>query len=138
MQPEGAERSAAVRMFRFSMSDTAYTGREGEEIAARYLLRRGYRIIERNIRLKRYEIDIVAFDLRRGITVFAEVKTRSTYSAAYPVRTAVDARKRRAMREAVARWVVAHEFDGAGRIDIICVSGDTVVEHIEDVGSDFF
>ncbi len=120
------------------MSDTASTGREGEAIAARYLLERGYRIIERNVRLQRYEIDIVAHDMKRAITVFAEVKTRSSHSSAYPVRTAVDPRKRRAMREAVARWVTAHEFEGEGRIDIICVSGGSVVEHIEDVGSDFF
>ena len=46
----------------------------GEEQAARYLQRRGYRIVERNFRCRFGEIDIIA---RRGrYLVFVEVKQR--------------------------------------------------------------
>jgi len=49
-------------------------GRIGETIAAGYLRLIGYRIIERNLRIGRNEIDIVAFD--GDCLVFVEVKTR--------------------------------------------------------------
>jgi putative endonuclease len=120
------------------MAETAVTGKQGEEIAVRYLKELGYEIRERNVRLQRYEIDVVAFDRRRKMMVFVEVKARSHLSPAYPIRTAVDQRKRRALREAVARWVTAHKYEGPGRIDIVSVGKGSVVEHIMDLGSDFF
>ena len=52
------------------------TGKRGEEIAAQYLLKKGYKILDKNWRYFRNEIDIVALD---GIfLVVAEVKTRSS------------------------------------------------------------
>ena len=46
----------------------------GERLAAEHLVRRGYRILERNYRTRWGELDIVAFD---GATLaFCEVKTR--------------------------------------------------------------
>jgi len=51
------------------------TGAAGEEAAARYLARRGYRILHRNLRLGRTgELDIVA--IKRGTLVFVEVKSK--------------------------------------------------------------
>jgi len=50
-------------------------GAKGEEIAVRYLKRRGYRIIERNYRIRLGEIDIIAE--QGDDLVFIEVKTRS-------------------------------------------------------------
>jgi putative endonuclease len=50
-------------------------GAKGEEIAVRYLKSRGYRIIERNYRIRLGEIDIIA--RQGGDLVFVEVKTRS-------------------------------------------------------------
>ncbi len=93
---------------------------------------------ERNVRFGRYEIDIVAFDRVEKMMVFVEVKTRSNHSFAYPIRTAVDRRKRRAMRLAIARWTLQHDYDGPGRIDLLSVSNGRVIEHLKDLGSDFF
>ena len=50
-------------------------GREGEERAAAHLERRGYRILERNVRAGGVEIDLVA--ARGRLVVFVEVKARS-------------------------------------------------------------
>jgi len=116
--------------------DTAIVGTTGEDAAARYLEEVGYRIIERNVRFGRYEIDIVAEDRLRGMIVFVEVKTRTTSNARYPLRTAVTMRKRRALRKAAARWVAANEYEGAGRTDVIGVAGTSVVEHVLNLGSD--
>jgi len=120
------------------MGTSAATGQQGEELAASYLKRNGYRICERNVRFKRLEIDIIAYDKKRKMMVFVEVKARSHPSLEYPIRTAVDQRKRRALRQAVARWVNKHEYEGPGRIDIVCIGDGKMQEHIMDIGSDFF
>ncbi|NQT30186.1 MAG: YraN family protein [Candidatus Saganbacteria bacterium] len=57
-------------------------GRRGEAIAEQYLRDRGYRIIERNFRSRRGEIDIIAQD--RKALVFVEVKYYSFKSFSLP------------------------------------------------------
>lgn len=117
---------------------TSLTGIAGEQAAAAYLERNGYRILERNVRLGRYEIDLVAKDLQRRMIVFVEVKSRTSYDPAYPIRTAVGHRKRRALRQAAARWVQREAYEGSGRTDVISVADGVVVEHLLDLGAEFF
>lgn len=50
------------------------TGNRGEDLAAEYLQKKGYRIEERNFRTRLGEIDIVCWD--GEILVFVEVKTK--------------------------------------------------------------
>lgn len=51
-------------------------GARGERIAARHLRRAGYRILERNAKFGKFEIDIIA---QEGDTIaFVEVKTRKS------------------------------------------------------------
>ncbi len=69
-------------------------GREGEDRAAQYLSRRGYRILERNYRTKSGEIDLIA--LHEGAVVFVEVKTRTSGAFGAP-ELAVNSRKQRSM-----------------------------------------
>ena len=53
---------------------TAQTGNYGERVAAAFLRRHGYRVLTRNFKVGRSEIDLVC---RLGdILVFVEVKTR--------------------------------------------------------------
>ncbi|MEN8113392.1 MAG: YraN family protein [Actinomycetota bacterium] len=54
-------------------SHRSTVGDTGEEIAARFLARRGVAIIERNVRVGRDEIDLLSRD--RGELVAVEVKT---------------------------------------------------------------
>jgi putative endonuclease len=96
-------------------------GRLGEDLAHRYLRRRGCTIVARNYRTAggSGEIDIVAW---QGETlVFVEVKTRSTVDFGEPER-AVDAQKRerllRAAREYLRRSEVG--WDRA-RFDIVSI-----------------
>jgi ribonuclease HII len=51
-------------------------GATAEDVAAQYLVRQGYRIVERNWKTARCEIDIIAE--RRNVTYFVEVKYRSS------------------------------------------------------------
>jgi putative endonuclease len=57
-------------------------GDSGEEIAARFLEKRGYRVLERNYRSPVGELDIIA--LHRGTVVFVEVKARTSGSYGAP------------------------------------------------------
>jgi putative endonuclease len=50
-------------------------GKAGEDLAAAYLNKQGYKILERNYRTPLGEIDLIA--RHRGLLVFVEVKTRS-------------------------------------------------------------
>lgn len=59
---------------RFKNLSAYEVGRWGEEIALKYLKKRGYKIIEKGFRLFRGEIDIIAYD--KKTLVFVEVKTR--------------------------------------------------------------
>ena len=68
-------------------------GRRGEAAAARFLRRRGYKIIARHERLRGGELDLVAVDRDRTL-VFVEVKTRESRDAGHPAE-AVDLAKTR-------------------------------------------
>ena len=66
------------------------TGIKGEEEAARFLTRSGYAIVDRNVRTRAGEIDLVA---KEGKTlVFVEVKTRKDLEGD-PPQAAVNTRK---------------------------------------------
>ena len=117
---------------------TEHTGRLGEELATKYLRSRKFQIRERNVRFGRFEIDIVAYDPTEKMIVFVEVKARSRYDERYPGRTAVDGRKRRALQAGIFRWVAHHQYEGPARIDLICIAEGRVIDHIVDVGAEFF
>ena len=94
-------------------------GRLGETLAARYLARAGCRILARNWRAGRLELDLV---VRDGRTIaFVEVKTRRPGPQA-PAE-AVDRRKRRRLRRAAGRWIAEHPGTrGDYRFDVVAVT----------------
>jgi putative endonuclease len=69
-------------------------GREGEDRAAEFLKRSGYKILERNYSTPAGEIDLIA--LHEGTIVFIEVKTRTSNAYGAP-ELAVNPRKQRRM-----------------------------------------
>jgi putative endonuclease len=75
-------------------------GKAGEEAAVRYLRLRGYRIMARNLRIGRDELDIVA--KRWGVWVFAEVKTRSDTRYGQPGEAVNTTKQRNVCRAAAA------------------------------------
>jgi len=100
------------------------TGRWGEQIAAAYLRRQGYTILAHNWRTPYGEIDLVAQQKdSRGqlITVFVEVKTRTSSSFGFP-EEAVNARKQDHMLNAAEHYLQEHPCpDEAWRIDVIAI-----------------
>ena len=99
-------------------------GAAGEEIAAAYLKRSGYRILGRNAvfrgRRQLGELDIVA--QKGGEVVFVEVKAGSSKKAAYRPEIHVTATKAHRLRRAAQAWLQANKKTGAPcRIDVIAV-----------------
>ncbi|AYG02129.1 YraN family protein [Gryllotalpicola protaetiae] len=118
------------------MAEKDVLGRSGEQLAARFLEAGGYRIVERNWRGTRGELDIVAE--HDGTTVFVEVKTRSGLRFGHPFE-AITPRKLRALRRLAAEWCSASERPRAHiRLDVIGVigglDGPTRIEHLRGVG----
>lgn len=85
--------SILERRFAFSKKEI---GELGENLAVDYLRSNGYRILERNLRNKGGEIDIVA-EINDNV-IFIEVKTRSPRSLATP-ESAIDLDKQKRIRK---------------------------------------
>ena len=107
-------------------------GRTGEELAARYLSARGWTILDRNVRYREGELDIIA--ARAEVLAFVEVKTRRS-SAFGPPAEAVTPRKAARIRRLAARYLADGRARAATiRFDVIDVlgSGDRyAVTHLE-------
>lgn len=110
-------------------------GKRGEDIAAAHLSRRGYKVLERNWRCARGEIDIIA--TFGAHLVFVEVKTRSSRAFGAPLESITFLKLSRLKSLALA-WCQAHpNQSGSLRIDAIGVIApfDTPyeLEHLEGV-----
>jgi len=108
------------------MLDPYLLGQEGERLAADYLAKKGYHIVERNYRYHRNEIDIVA---RHGRTLcFIEVKTRSNAEKGHPSEAVTMRKQREIIKAAKAYLAFSGEGDADCRFDVIAVR----VERIEE------
>src|SRR6266568_9231622 len=97
--------------------DRRELGQIGETLAASYLTTRGWEIVDRNVRFREGEIDIVA--ARGGILAFVEVKTRRSAAFGSPAE-AVTWRKQRRIRTLASRYLAEqHPGARAVRFDII-------------------
>lgn len=67
------------------MSDKKKIGNRGEELAANLLVRKNFRIIEKNYRFGKGEIDIVCEDPENKSLVFVEVKSRTNLNFGDPI-----------------------------------------------------
>lgn len=98
------------------------TGKAGEDIAACYLKKKSYRIIERNYRTIFGEIDIIA--KIAGIIVFVEVKTRFT-SFFGPPSLAITRMKQSHMIKSALFYLKKHRImDRPWRIDVVSIKLD--------------
>ena len=102
------------------------TGVKGEEEAARFLTRSGYAILDRNVRTRAGEIDLVA---KEGKTlVFVEVKTRRDLIEGDPPQAGVHTRKQNRLAK------LAHGYLKLKRIRQTPCRFDVVAVIINDEG----
>ena len=112
--------------------DKVELGKTGEEIASAYLEAKGYRILERNWKLGREEIDIIAKE--GDFIVIVEVKTRHLSSFPDP-EMYVNRTKQQIQARTANAWMRYHKQAGEIRFDVIFVliqSGKTKINHIID------
>jgi len=110
-------------------------GKRGEDLAAAYLRKLGYRIIARREKVLRGDLDIIALDDRT--VVFVEVRTRSDTLHGHPADT-IDRRKQRRIATLANAYIRRHRLEDCRvRIDVVTVTlagadGQPDVEHFQD------
>lgn len=120
-----------------NMAPHLVIGKLGEDIAARYLERIGYRIRARNVHVGKDEIDIVAFDPVDRVLVFVEVKARARYEEDFLPATNAGLKKWKRLHRGVTRYLHLKKFEGPSRFDLISVAAGKVIDHTKEVGGWF-
>lgn len=105
-------------------------GLEGEEKAARYLKKQGYKIIAKNFQTRFGEIDIIAEN--KEYIIFVEVKARGENSIAQP-KEFVDLRKQRKIIRTAEIYLAENPTEKQPRFDVVEIkkeNGKTNLNHI--------
>jgi putative endonuclease len=117
------------------MEDTTKAlGSKGEDLAVRFLKKKGFKIIERNFHCPAGEIDLVA---REGDTlVFVEIKARSSSDFGLP-QDAVDRFKQQKIIQAARTYLAQHRLSEEipARFDVVAIhllSTEPSIELIRD------
>ena len=107
-------------------------GKKGEEIAADFLQKAGYEILERNWVFQKAEIDIIA--QKDSVLAIVEVKTRTSADFGLP-QDFVKGKKIQNLVKAVDQYMNENDLDLVVRFDIVGIvlnNHETTIEHLED------
>jgi putative endonuclease len=110
-------------------------GERGEDVAARFLKRRGFKILGRQVDTRQGEVDIIAVDGRT--VVFVEVKTRHSTDAGHPTEAIDEAKQARLTRAALAYLKANGLMNYAARFDVVAITWpkearQPAIEHYQD------
>ena len=115
------------------MADHNDFGKKAEDLAADYLLKNDYKILVRNFRFQKAEIDIIAE--KEGLIIIVEVKARATDAFMLP-QEAVTKAKIKSIVSAANHYLEEFNTHYEVRFDIISVLPDEnknlTIEHIAD------
>jgi len=101
---------------------TTFIGSRGERVAAEYIEKLGYQVLDRNWRRRECEIDMVA--CKNNTAYFVEVKYRHSNIAGSGLEYITPA-KLRQMAYAARRWVAENRWTGEYVLAAVEVSGET-------------
>jgi putative endonuclease len=111
------------------------TGRQGETLAARFLEKAGYLIVERNYRCLFGEMDLVARDDRT--VVFVEVKTRRSDRFGLP-QSSVGLKKQKKLSQVALHYLQQRHLSPCeARFDVIAVRIGPEGEGVEHIKNAF-
>lgn len=110
-------------------------GKEGEQIAVDYLLRKGYHIKYRNYRYLKAEVDIIAS--KNDILAIVEVRARSN-DQIIPIAETITAKKIKLLVSAADHYVVEENIDLEVRFDIITILKNRIIFKIEHLENAFY
>jgi putative endonuclease len=104
-------------------------GRKGEELALRFLKKKGYRVLERNYVCKMGEMDIIATE--KDTLVFVEVKTRTSTTFG-PPQLAVNPTKQMQLSKVALNFLKQKNLeDVKARFDVVAILLGQKGEEIE-------
>ncbi len=116
------------------MNKTAL-GKYGEEQAVKFLKKLGYKIIEKNFRIRGGEIDIIAID--NSTLVYVEVKTRTSHEFGLPEESVTPTKINFLIRAAKFYRANRSNLPEQERIDVVTVdfsnSTDAQIGHIKNI-----
>ncbi|NLC77384.1 MAG: YraN family protein [Clostridia bacterium] len=101
------------------MDKRQITGKEGEELAVKYLEEQGYKILARNYRCPLGEIDIIACD--NEDLVFIEVKTRTSLKFGLPVESITKSKQFRIRKIALRYLAETRPVYNKYRFDVVSI-----------------
>lgn len=99
--------------------DNLQTGNFGETLACDFLKKQGYKILERNYRIRGGEIDIVAMD--GDYLVFIEVKARNSDEYGLPIESVTPWKIKSLLKSALFYCQKIKWDDGPYRLDLVSV-----------------
>jgi putative endonuclease len=106
-------------------------GKLGEEIAEKFILEKGYLMLEKNWTYGKAEIDFIA--KTDNILLFIEVKTRQSAAFGYP-EDAVGKKKEKLIYEAASAYMDLISYENEIRFDILAITMEpkSKVEYFSD------
>ncbi|MFN0728700.1 YraN family protein [Polaribacter gochangensis] len=114
------------------MAEHNILGKKGEQLAVDYLVQHNYKIIARNYRFLKAEVDIIV--QKEDILAAVEVKTRSTSDFGNP-QDFINPKKIKLLVSAMDNFVVENDLDVEVRFDIIAIvkqKNAFQIEHLKD------
>lgn len=116
------------------MNKTAL-GKKGEAIAVKFLIQKGFKIVETNYRIRAGEIDIVAID--KDTLVYIEVKTRTSSEFGLPEESVTPRKIKYIVQSAKFYRNSRKNLPELERIDVLSINlsnpQKALVRHIENV-----
>ena len=114
------------------MAESHVLGKKGEDLAADHLTKAGLRILFRNWKWGKHEIDIIAEN--NDQIIFVEVKTRTEDYQMHPA-SAVTAEKQRSIIYAADGYLQKYNINKESRYDVLTIikkEKSYEIDHIED------
>lgn len=114
------------------MAQHTELGKKGEQLAVDFLLKHNYKVVERNYRFDKAEVDIIA--KKDNVLAIIEVKTRSTADFGNP-QDFVKPKQIKNLVKAVDEYINENNLDLEVRFDIIAIVKEKKtfkIEHLEN------
>jgi putative endonuclease len=114
------------------MAEHNELGKKGEKLAIDFLIENDYKILEKNYRYLKAEVDIIA--RKKDVLVVVEVKTRSSDYFGNP-QDFITQKKIKLLVSAIDYYIVQTDLDVEVRFDIIAIihqKDKTKIEHLEN------
>ena len=110
-------------------------GKKGEQLAVDFLIENGYKIVARNYRFDKAEVDIIA--RQKDILAIIEVKARSTADFGNP-QDFVKPKQIKNLVKAIDEYVTVNDLDVEVRFDIIAIIKKNKAYEIEHLENAFY